>query len=133
MLEMSTSTDKATNKTIFLSFPIGVNSISQYINIPHPVTRIVFRSLAFKGVVTDYAVLSSSLIQDESIGVVFRDSSFSNSTAQTIEYNFRNPVTIAGQYTFNLTKLDNTPVVSVAIENCVFIGEFIYEEKVQHQ
>lgn len=115
------------NRTVFLSFNTS-NVATANINIPFAVDKIIFRSLAYDAATTEYAVLSSDLINWNGIGVVYRDSSFSNSTAQTIEYHFQTPTKINGVYKFQLTNLDGTLPVIGGAEFCVFIAEFIRDK-----
>ena len=61
------------NKTITLSFASS-NTATADIYIPFAIDRIVFRSLAYEAVVTQYAILKRDLIRWESIGIVYRDS-----------------------------------------------------------
>ena len=112
------------SKTFFLQFNSSPSAIFD-VNIPFAVDRIIFRSLAYDSTITEYAVLSSDLINWESIGIVYRDSSFSNSTAQTIEYHFQTPTFISGRYNFTLRNLDKTIATVGGPEFCVFIAEFI--------
>lgn len=119
------------NRVVYLNFTAS-NKATANINIPFEVDRIIFRSLAYDGAVTEYAVLTSDLIQWNGIGVCYRDASFSNSTAQTIEYHFQTPTKISGQYNFQLTNLDGTfPAVGGA-EFAVFIAEFIRSSDKSH-
>jgi hypothetical protein len=122
----------AINKTIFLTFLNGSNSTSTSIVINPLISKILFRSLSYKGAVDEYAVLQSDLIQNESIGIAFRNDAFSNSTAQVIEYHFTQPTKISGTYNFVLKNLDGTTVTLGADENCVFIAEFIYTDDNKH-
>jgi hypothetical protein len=116
---------KVTNKTIFLTYQAGQSSTTANVFINHPVEKIIFRSLACNSNVTEYAVLQSDMILNETIGVAYRDSSYSNSTAQTIEYHFTSPVGISGNYTFYLKNLDGTPTSPAGDEFYVFVAEFI--------
>jgi len=114
-----------TNRTIFLTFQAGSSSTIASINVNHPVNKILFRSLACDSNVTEYAVIQSDLINNETIGIAYRDSSYSNSTAQVIEYHFTQPTTIGGTYSFNLKNLDATATNPTGIEFYVFVAEFI--------
>jgi hypothetical protein len=116
------------NKTILLNFN-NVSTATSSIVIPYAVDRIIFRSLANNGNnVTAYAVLSSDLIQWEAVGIVYRDSSFSNSTAQTNEYHFQTPTNINGTYNFRLTNFAGAPLTGGANEFVAFIAEFIRDK-----
>ena len=122
----------AINKTIFLTFPNASKSTSASILINPLVHKIIFRSLAYKGAVDEYVVLQSDLINGESVGVAFRNSSFSSSTAQVVEYHFTQPTKISGTYNFVLKKLDGTTLTLPAEESCVFIAEFVYIDDNKH-
>lgn len=119
------------NRTVYLSFLTSPKATAN-INIPFAVDKIIFRSLAYDSNVTEYAVISSDLINWGSIGVVYRDSTYSNSTAQTIEYHFQTPTKINGQYTFQLTNLDGTTPTVAGADYCVFIAEFIRSKDNAH-
>jgi len=114
------------NRTIFLSFTTA--STSTVINIPFAVDRIIFRSLADDAATDAYGVISSDLINWESIGVVFRNDAFSNSTAQTIEYHFQTPTKIQGTYNFTIRNLDKSLATVAGTESVVFIAEFIRDK-----
>jgi hypothetical protein len=111
------------NKTVFLSFTTA--STTAEIFVPFAVDRVLFRALADDGTTASYAVLSSDLIGWETIGIVFRDATFSNSTAQVNEYHFDSPQNINGRYNFTLKNLNGTPATIGATESVVFICEFI--------
>jgi hypothetical protein len=119
------------NRVVFLNFTAS-NRATANINIPFEVDRIVFRSLAYDSNVAEYAVLTSDLIQWNGIGVCFRDSTFSNSTAQTNEYHFQTPTKINGQYNFQLSNLDGTFPTIGGAEFAVFIAEFIRDPQNGH-
>jgi hypothetical protein len=112
------------NRTVFLSFASSPNSTAE-INIPFDVDRIIFRSLADDGATDAYGVITSDLIGWNSIGVVFRNDAFSNSTAQTIEYHFQTPTKIQGIYNFRMQNLARTNATVSITESVVFIAEFI--------
>lgn len=118
----------AINKTIFLTFNNGASSASTSIIVNPMVNKIIFRSMAYEGAVDKYAVLQSDLINGESVGVVFRNSAFSSSTAQVVEYHFTQPTKVLGTYNFVLKNLDGTTLTLGANEKCVFIAEFVYGE-----
>jgi hypothetical protein len=123
----------AINKTVFLAFDNTKTSSSASIVVNPLIHKIIFRSLSYNGAVDEYAVLQSDLIQGESIGIVFRNNEFSNSTAQVVEYHFTQPTKISGTYNFVLKKLDGTTVTLGANEKCVFIAEFVYDDdKIHH-
>jgi hypothetical protein len=128
---MESTTRFVQNRTVFLSFNTSNQAIAN-INVPFAVDKIIFRSLAYDAATTEYAVLSSDLINWNGIGVIYRDSSFSNSTAQTIEYHFQIPTKINGQYKFQLTNLDGTLPTVAGAEFCVFIAEFVRDPKAGH-
>jgi len=111
------------NKTVYLSFTTP--STSTNIFIPFAVDRIIFRALADDGGTDAYAVLSSDLIGWETIGIVFRNDNFSNSTAQVNEYHFDSPQNINGRYNFTLKNLNGTLATIAGTESIVFICEFI--------
>jgi hypothetical protein len=111
------------NKTVFLSFTKA--STTAEIFIPFAVDRIIFRALADDATTTKYAVLNSDLIGWETIGIVYRDSTFSNSTAQVNEYHYDSPQNINGRYNFTLKDLDGTLATIAGTESIVFICEFI--------
>ncbi len=115
------------NRTVFLTFGVSSSIATADINIPFSVDKIIFRSLAYDSNVTEYAVLSTDLIQWNSIGIVYRDATYSNSTAQTVEYHFQTPQKISGRYSFKLQNLDGTLTSPAGAEYCVFIAEFIRE------
>lgn len=116
------------NKTVFLTFTIGSSLARAEVNIPFAVNRIIFRSLAYDGNVAEYGVLTSDLIAWNSVGLVYRDSTYSNSTAQTNEYHFQTPTKIQGVYTFRLQNLDGTEATVGGSQYCVFIAEFIRDK-----
>jgi len=128
---MESTTRFVQNRTVFLSFNTSNQAIAN-IDLPFAVDKIIFRSLAYDAATTEYAVISSDLINWNSLGVIYRDSSFSNSTAQTIEYHFQTPTKINGQYKFQLTNLDRTLSTVSGAEFCVFIAEFIRDPKNGH-
>ena len=119
---MESSINFIQNRTIFLTINPGSCIATADINIPFAVDKIVFRSLAYDSNVTEYAVLTTDLIQWNAVGIVYRDSSFSNSTAQTIEYHFQTPTKIQGRYSFKFQNLDKTEINPVGIEFCAFIA-----------
>jgi hypothetical protein len=112
------------NRTVFLSFASSPNTSAE-INIPFEVDRIIFRSLADDGATDAYGVITSDLINWNSVGVVFRNDAFSNSTAQTIEYHFQTPTKIQGRYNFRMQNLAQTDATVSTTESVVFIAEFI--------
>jgi hypothetical protein len=112
------------NRTVFLSFASSPNTSAE-INIPFEVDRIIFRSLADDGATDAYGVITSDLINWNSVGVVFRNDAFSNSTAQTIEYHFQTPTKIQGRYNFRMQNLAQTDATVAVTESVVFIAEFI--------
>jgi hypothetical protein len=117
------------NRTVLLDFN-SVSTATADINIPFTVDRIIFRSLADTGNnVQAYAILSSDLIQWESIGVLYRDSTYSNSTAQTIEYHFQVPTKISGRYNFIMKDLAGALITGGANERVVFIAEFVRDKE----
>ena len=129
---MESSINFIQNRTIFLTINPGSSIATADINIPFAVDKIVFRSLAYDSNVTEYAVLTTDLIQWNAVGIVYRDSSFSNSTAQTIEYHFQTPTKIQGRYSFKFQNLDKTEINPVGIEFCAFIAEFIRSKDKLH-
>jgi hypothetical protein len=113
------------NRTVFLSFASSANT-SAVINVPFEVDRVIFRSLAHNGAtVSLYGVITSDLIGWNAIGVVQRDSTYSNSTAQTIEYHFQTPTKIQGRYNFRMQNLTEADATVSTTESVVFIAEFI--------
>lgn len=123
---MESSRKFVQNKTIFLSFTTANTTADIY--IPFAVNRIIFKSLADDGATDLYGVLSTDMIQWESVGVVYRNDAFSNSTAQTVEYHFQTPTKIQGRYTFTLRNLDRTLATIAGTESIVFIAEFIRDK-----
>lgn len=111
------------NRTVFLSFVSSPNTSTE-INIPFEVDRIVFRSLADDGATDAYGVITSDLINWNSVGVVYRNDAFSNSVSQTIEYHFQTPTKIQGRYNFRMQNLAQTDSTVAVTENVVFIAEF---------
>jgi hypothetical protein len=120
------------NRTIYLQF--NTNGLATAdINIPFAVDRIIFRSLAYNeagGPTPQYAVLDSDLIQWNTIGVVYRDDTYANSTATSNEYHFQTPTKIAGRYNFQLYDLTvpKAPPSGVNNDVCVFVAEFIRDK-----
>lgn len=123
---MESSKKFVQNKTVFLSFT-SANTTAE-VNVPFAVDRVIFKSLADDAATDAYGVLSSDLINWESIGVVFRNDAFSNSTAQTVEYHFQTPTKIQGRYNFTLRNLAGTPATVAGTESIVFIAEFIRDK-----
>jgi hypothetical protein len=123
---MESSKKFVQNRTVFLSFA-SANTTAE-INVPFAVDRVIFRSLADDAGTDAYGVLSSDLINWESIGVVFRNDAFSNSTAQTNEYHYFTPTKIQGRYNFTLRNLSGTPATVAGTESIVFIAEFIRDK-----
>lgn len=119
------------NRTVFLSFVSSPNTSAE-INIPFEVDRIIFRSLADDGATDAYGVITSDLINWNSVGVVFRNDAFSNSTAQTIEYHFQTPTKIQGRYNFRMQNLAQTDATVAVTESVVFIAEFIRSHDNSH-
>jgi len=126
---MESKTKFVQNKTIFLSFT-SPNTTSD-INIPFAVDKIIFKLLGSNGTTNEYGVLSSDLIQWESIGVVYRNVAIPYSSAQ-IEYHFQTPTKIQGIYSFTLKNLDKDLATIGGTENIVFIAEFVRSSDKSH-
>ena len=121
------------NRTIYLKFDAN-GAATADLHIPFAVDRIIFRSIAYKeaaGPTTSYAVLDSDLIQWNTIGVVYRDDTYSNSAAQANEYHFQTPTKIQGRYNFQLYDLAVPRVAPTGVTDdvCVFVAEFIRDKE----
>lgn len=119
------------NRTVYLTFDATGKATTE-VNIPFAIDRIIFRSLGYVGGSATYAVLESDMILWNAIGVVYRDSTFSNSVAQSNEFHFQTPTKVQGRYNFQLRNLDGTPVTTANTNTCVFIAEFIRDKNGGH-
>lgn len=119
------------NRTIFLTLDASGRA-SADINIPFTVNKVIFRSLAYDdqqvAPVQKYCVLNSDLIQWNSIGICYRDDTYSSSAAQANEYHFQTPTKISGRYSFQTVDLGNTPCAGCNGDKIVVIAEFIRGE-----
>ena len=115
------------NRTVYLTFDASGRASAE-VNVPFAVDRIVFRSLAYVGGSATYAVLESDMILWNAIGVVYRDSTFSNSAAQTNEFHFQTPTKVQGRYNFQLRDLSGAVVTTANTNTCVFVAEFIRDK-----
>jgi len=123
---MESSKKFVQNKTIVLSFVTPIFNTT--INIPFAVDCVKFRAISDDGSTDSYGVLSSDLINGETVGIVYRNDLKPISPNQNVEYQFQTPTKIQGNYTFTLKNLNNTIATIGDPESIVFLAEFIRYE-----
>ena len=90
--------------------PAQINrNVSIYINIPFKVKKIHVKNISYvsarnsvegNAYAVDYITVCSELVNNNPIGMVYKDSSYPMNTIQDIEHVFDNPEIIQGYYNF---------------------------------
>jgi hypothetical protein len=118
-------------KSIFLSFA-GTNSATASIQVPFKVKRIHVKGIGYvpqnqpAAGAAVYGVLSSDLVDNQSLGLFYNDATYSYTTNQDVELTLYTPRAIAGTYTFYAQNQLGDPYAPTGggTDNCIIILEF---------
>ena len=113
-----------------LAFASGSNSAVAIINIPFAVSKIHFKSISFVQAVPPalgdglYICVFSDLSINECIGITFDDPTYPINTNIDTEFQFEQPRSLSGQFTFYLKDISNTVYNATSFVNIGIIAEF---------
>lgn len=106
------------SKQIFLSF-VNSNQASTNIQIAFQVKTIHVKAIGYDcdntpaAGAASYMVITSDLVDNQAMGVVYNDSTYAYSTFQDIVCDLKTPRYINGNFTFFLTGVDGNPYTPV--------------------
>lgn len=101
-------------KFIPLTFVAGTTSTTAQISVPFKVKTIHIKSAAYKAGTNSasYVSITSDLVVNNPICILFRDATYSSACVQDIEHELYNPTDINGTYTFSLLDMGGTPITA---------------------
>ena len=114
-------------KFISLTFVAGTTSTTARISVPFKVKTVHIKSAAYTAGTddTNYVVITSDLVVNNPVAILYRDSTYSSACVQDIEHQLYNPIDINGTYTFSLFDMGGTPATAtVGNDKVGFVIEF---------
>lgn len=119
-------------KVIPLRF-VNTSIAQAAINVPFRVKEITTKTIVYEDdtdpvALAQYGVVVSNLVQDQPLGVFMSDYRYASySGSDAVVYKNRNPIDVAGTYTFYLKNIDNTTFTLTG--SMMIILEFVEAEQ----
>ncbi len=126
-----------TNRIVFLTFT-NSNVATAYINVPFKVSRIHTKQSSYNpqnqpaAGAAQYLVLSSDLVNNEPMAILYNDNTYSYAVSGDIEYKVIAPMNVAGNYTFYLRNRSGSAYTPTGggTDYCQVIIEFNDENEI---